>query len=137
MHFFQYGLNVGHGNTNRFWGFVAVGFVFGKHFGASDRPPFVETHGQIVGALAFDHVQQGIHEAKNGGGVYAFGIDAWIFDERKVAAKNQGIGVEKKKAFVVGHGQNVLQLKIHKPLKASRARRTKNCSTFAAWLTRY
>ena len=95
----EYFVDIGDSQTNRFGSFLAIGFIVGKEFGASYAPPLVESDRKVVGFFFFNHLEKGVHKAKNRRSVQSFGIDTRVLDKGVVAPKNKGISIEEEKAF--------------------------------------
>ena len=52
------------------------------------RPALVEANRQVVWPFFFNHIQEGIHEPKNGGGIHPLGVDTRVFYKGVIAPKN-------------------------------------------------
>jgi hypothetical protein len=95
--------DVGHRYFDGLGGFVALSLVFRKFLVAEGRLVRIIHDGDVSGRVFFQHLQQRIGKAKDGGGIQALGGDAGVFDKSEVRAVNQRVGIEQEE-FGAGFG---------------------------------
>ena len=100
---FQHLFDQGRGYFDCLWGLVAVGFVLRILFVPLGRCRSIEHHRHMARVFLFQKIEQSQGKPKDSRSVHTLGSDPRIPNECEIRTKDQGIGIQQKKALLLRH----------------------------------
>ncbi|CAI8244950.1 MAG: Uncharacterised protein [Flavobacteriia bacterium] len=100
---FQHFFDQGRGYFDGLRGLIAVGLVLRILFMPLGRRRSIEHHRHMAGVFLFQKIEQSQGKAKDRRGVHALGSNPRIPNECEIRTKDQGIGIQQKKALLLRH----------------------------------